>query len=241
MNRSVSLLVIAVLPAGCADLRPLRMPRDAEVVRAAYTPVAPPAEPVYRVGCSDVLRVTFNDHPDWDCLACVGIDGRLPVAPGCVPLVEGGTVEDARVAVARVTVVDPDRVDVRLADARAARVYLTGPENGRQRVVPYRGPEPVVEFLWRVGAVKRGCTDLNDVSVVRPNVAAGGQPETFRVDVEAVVLDHDPATNLVLQPSDQIYIGETRRSRFSRSLPDWLRPLYRKIVGLLPQDAKPRG
>jgi hypothetical protein len=105
--------------------------------------------------------------------------------------------------------------------------------------VAYRGPEPVVEFIWRVGAIKQGSTDLRDVYVLRPNVASGGRPEVVRVDVEAVVLDGDHTTNVPLWPSDQVYVGETRRSRFSRLLPEWFRPLYRKIVGLLPPDGWP--
>jgi len=79
---------------------------------------------------------------------------------------------------------------------------------------------------------------------VRPNVAGGGRPEVFGVDVEAVLLDNDPATNIPLRPSDQVYVGETHRSSFSRLLPDWLRPIYRKVAGLLPEEwwpfSKPR-
>jgi len=42
-----------------------------------------------------------------------------------------------------------------------------------------------------------------------------------------------------LRPSDQVYVGETHRSSFSRLLPDWLRPLYRKLAGLLPEEWRP--
>ena len=59
------------------------------------------------------------------------------------------------------------------------------------------------------------------------------------MDVEAVLLDGDPRTNVALRPSDQVYVGETRRSSFSRTLPEWVRPLYRKVVGLLPPDGWP--
>jgi hypothetical protein len=79
------------------------------------------------------------------------------------------------------------------------------------------------------------------VYVVRPNVADGGRPEVFRVDVEAVLLDNDQATNVPVRPSDQVYVGETHRSSFSRVLPDWLRPVYRKLAGLLPDDWWPFG
>ncbi|MGL6095833.1 MAG: hypothetical protein ACRC7O_08575, partial [Fimbriiglobus sp.] len=96
--------------------------------------------------------------------------------------------------------------------------------------------ERVVEFLWRIGAVKKGCTDPHDVTVVRPNVAAGGPPQEFAVDIVAVVADGDNRTNVIVQPSDQVIVGETRRSRFSRLLPKWLRPVYRALVGVLPPE-----
>jgi hypothetical protein len=93
----------------------------------------------------------------------------------------------------------------------------------------------VIDFLKRVGGLPPGAK-LSEVYVVRPNVAAGGRPEVFRVDVEGVLLDADQGTNIPLWPSDQVYVGETRRSAFSRVLPDWLRPLYRRLSGLLPDD-----
>ncbi len=238
MTRSVRLSAVAFLLVGCADARVFRGPP--EVVRAGYAEAnTEPATPAYRLGCADVLEVTFADRPGWDCLASVGIDGRLPLGEAGSPLVEGATAEEARAAVAKSAGVDPARVHVQLADPRAGRVYLSGPEAGRQRAVAYRGPEPAVEFLWRVGAIKQGCTDLRDVYVLRPNVAVGGRPEVFKVDVEAVVLDGDHRTDVPLRPSDQVYVGETRRSRFSRLLPRWLRPFYRKLVGLLPPDGWP--
>ncbi|HET6574947.1 MAG TPA: hypothetical protein VFG68_15180 [Fimbriiglobus sp.] len=236
MTRS-AFLVPVVLLAGCADARVFRGPP--EVVQAGYRADAPPAEPAYRLGCADVLEVLFTGRPEWDCLASVGLDGRLPLGAAGSPLVEGATAEEATAAVARWTGLDPAGVSVRLVAARAGRVYIHGPEGDRQRAVAYRGPEPAVAFLWRVGAIKQGSTDLRDVSVVRPNVAVGGRPEVFRVDVGAVVLDGDHQTDVTLQPSDQVYVGETRRSQFARLLPDWLRPLYRKLVGLLPPDGWP--
>jgi protein involved in polysaccharide export with SLBB domain len=226
-------LVPVLLLAGCADARVFRGPSDA--ARAGFRP----DEPAYRFGCGDVLEVTFADRPGWDCLASVGIDGRLPLGEAGTPLAEGATADELRLVVAGRLRLDPERVRVRLADPRAARVYVHGPEANRQRTVPYHGPEPVVEFLWRVGAIKQGSTDLRDVHVVRPNVAVGGRPEVLRVDVEAVALDGDHQTDVTLRPSDQVYVGETRRSRFSRLLPGWLRPFYRKMVGMLPPDGWP--
>jgi hypothetical protein len=109
--------------------------------------------------------------------------------------------------------------------------------------VPYQGPEPVIDFLKRVGGLPPG-SKLSQVYVVRPNVAAGQRPEVFQVDIHGVLGENDQSTNVLLKPSDEVYIGETTRSVLARILPDWLGPVYRRLSGLLPDDwwglARPR-
>lgn len=187
------------------------------------------------MGCPDVLEIAFADHPAWDALASVDLDGRIPLAEPGQLCVEGLTIEQVRDELARLAAVPPDRVHVALAAPRSGRVYVHGPVRGRTRVIPYQGPEPVIDFLKRVGGLPPG-SKISQVYVVRPNVAIGGRPEVFRVDVAAVLLDNDPATNLPLRPSDQVYVGETKGSSFSRVLPHWLEPAYRRLTGLLPDD-----
>ncbi len=221
-----------VLLAGCADARFLRRtcPIPPDPVAAAKTP-APAAD--YRIGCPDVVEVTVTDRPEWDAVAAVDLDGRLPVGPR--PRVEGLTLDEARAAVAEAAGVPAAGVHLALAAPRGGRVYVHGPVRGRTRVVPYQGPEPVIEFLRRVGGLPPG-SELHSVYVVRPNVAAGERAEVFRVNAPAVLLDEDQTTNVVLRPSDQVYVGETRGSSFSRVLPHWLGPAYRQFLGLLPDD-----
>jgi protein involved in polysaccharide export with SLBB domain len=187
------------------------------------------------VGYPDVLGVSFTDFPDWDVYASIDLDGRLPLTSPGSPRVEGRTLDEIRHELAQLAGVDPDRVAVRLASPRSSRVYVHGPIRGRSRVVPYQGPEPVIDLLKRIGGLPPG-TKLSQVYVVRPNVATGKPPEVFRVDVAGVLLDNDPTTNVVLLPSDAVYVGETKRSVFSRILPDWLGPLYRRCLGLLPDE-----
>lgn len=229
---------LALLPfllvAGCTDAKFLHhhcpVPTDANTAAAAPAPDA-----AYRVGCTDVLEVAFTDRPEWDAMASVGVDGRLPLETPASPRVEGMTLAEVRDALARDGGVPPERVTVWLASARSSHVYVHGPIRGRIRAVAYQGPEPTIEFLKRVGGLPPG-SRLSQVYVVRPNVAAGGRPEVFRVDVPAVLLDGDPATNVLLRPSDEVYVGETRGSVVSRLLPGWLGPAYRRVVGLLPDD-----
>lgn len=224
-----------VLLTGCSDARLFHRP---ESLSESYVDCAC-NEAVYRLGCPDVLEVRFAEHPEWDSVASIDLDGALPLGPAGRAVVSGLSLDQARERVAKAARVEPEDVSLRVLDTRSGRIYLSGPENNLQRVFPYRGPEPVIDFLWRVGAIKQGCSDLHDLSIVRPNVAAGQRPLTLIVDYEAVILDGDGTTNYLLQASDQVVLGETRRSEISRRLPAWLRPLYRKLVGLLPPDGWP--
>jgi protein involved in polysaccharide export with SLBB domain len=182
-----------------------------------------------------VIEVAFVDRPDWDAMACVDVDGRLPLdEPGC-PRVEGLTLAEVRDELARLAGLPPDRVRVWLAAPRSSCVYLHGPIRGRTRAVPYQGPETVIDFLKRVGGLPPG-SELSQVFVVRPNVAAGSRPEVYRVNVPGVLLNNEPATNIPLLPSDQVYVGETFGSSLSRFMPDWMARGYRRFVGLLPDE-----
>lgn len=216
---------------GCADLRSTRVAESNPPTTISATPQA------YRVGCPDVLLVTFTTRPDWDSIASVDVDGTLPLPESLGrQRVQGLTLDEIRANLAEAGQLKPDAISVSLADARSARIYVSGPINATTRSVPYRGPEPVLELLVRIGAIQAGQSNLNRVYVVRPNVAAGEKADVFHVDVDAVVLDNEQRTNISLYPGDQVYVGETRRSSFSRLLPSWLKPLYRQLVGLLPPD-----
>ncbi len=147
--------------------------------------VLPAPDAAYRVGCPDVLEVAFADCPGWDALASIDLDGRLPLQSPGSPRVEGLTLEEVRRELSRLAGVPADRVEVKLSAPRSSRIYLHGPIRGRTRVVPYQGPEPVIEFLTRVGGLPPG-SKLSEVYIIRPNVAAGEEPEVFRVNVPPV-------------------------------------------------------
>jgi protein involved in polysaccharide export with SLBB domain len=225
-------LSAALVLSGCSDARFLRRtcPTPNDPTAAAKAP-APAAD--YRIGCPDVVELVVADRPEWAAVASVDLDGRLPVAAR--PRVEGLTLEEAREAVAAAAGVPAGAVSLALAAPRGGRVFVHGPVRGRTRAVPYQGPEPVVDFLKRTGGLPPG-SELGSVDVVRPNGAAGGRAEVFRVNAPAVLLDEDHSTNVVLRPSDQVYVGETKGSSLSRALPSWLGPAYRRLLGLLPDE-----
>jgi polysaccharide export outer membrane protein len=228
-----------MLLAGCSTTQLLRQkcPTPPDLKAAAESP-APTA--AYQIGCPDVLQVSFTDYPNWDAVAVVDVDGRLPLEyPGKLQA-EGRTLEEIRNDLATLARCSPDHVNVSLAAARSARVVVYGPVRGRARVVPYQGPEAVIDFLKRVGGLPPG-SKLNQVYVIRPNVAAATRPQLYRVNVAAVLVDGDQRTNVALQPDDQVYIGETKQSSLSRLMPDWLGTVYRRATGLLPDEWWPFG
>lgn len=220
-------ILLVLLAAGCST------------TRTGVPPLAPaPIAASYRIGCPDVLDVSFASQPMSDAIASVDVDGRLPLPGIAPPRVEGLTVSEAREAIAQATNLEIEEVTVSVAEPRSARVIVSGPDNRRATMLPYPGPMPVLDFLRQTGTIPPASSKLNRVYVLRSNVAAGTPPRLFHVDVEAVLLDSDNATNLPLEPNDHVYIGETRRSSLSRLMPDWLKPLYRKLVGLLPESLR---
>src|SRR5262249_18024366 len=149
----------------------------------------------YAVACPDTLELAVVGRPE--------LTGRHAVGPdGCIALdglgrlrVEGrGTAEIAR-HVATVAGVGPEAVRVRVADFESQQVYLVGQVVGLQRAVAYQGPETVLELLRRVGGITPGAAP-EDVYVVRSRLAEGKQPEVFRINLRAIVLEHDPRTNV---------------------------------------------
>ncbi len=230
MDRLVRCLIaiavfVPLFTVGCAGVR-----SSGTLEQGVVWPSAEPTT-AYRIGCPDVLAVRFADRPQLDCVVAVDLDGRLPLSETVLPHVEGGTLDDARTALATAVGCAESRVVVQLTDARTGKLYVFGPEQNRQRVVPFVGPERLTDFLLRTGSIRHGCTDLRDVFVLRPNVAAGQSPQVFRADLRAV-RNGDHSTNVILESGDQVFVGETRRSSFARLLPDWMKAGYQRIAGL---------
>ena len=227
MKRAVSILLLTTPLIGC-----LHGPRSPAVPRPHVSATIPVQNhsASYSIGCPDVLNLRFPAASARDCLAAVDLDGRLNLGQNQRPHVEGLSLEQAREVIARET---GQEVQVQLTESRSSRIYVRGPELSRQRVVEYRGPQPVLEFLERAGCILPGQTNFREVSVIRPNIAIGGKPEIYPVDFSAIVRG-DLSTNVLLRPSDEVIVGETRRSSFARLLPSWCVPIYQRGTAMMP-------
>jgi polysaccharide export outer membrane protein len=179
-GRAARVAVFALLLGGCADAKFLNrtVSQPPDLTQAD----APAADIRYRVACPDVLDVGFKEHPEWDAFAAIDLDGRLALDGAGRPRVEGMTLDEARKEIAFEAGVEVESVSVALAAPRSSHIYINGPVRGRTRMVAFQGPEPVIDFLKRVGGLPPG-SKLNQVYVVRPHIAMGQRPEVFRVNV----------------------------------------------------------
>jgi protein involved in polysaccharide export with SLBB domain len=185
----------------------------------------------YCLHCPDVVDVKVDGRPDWSGKRAVGPDGRIDLHAGDRVRIEGRTPSDSIRLVAAEAEVKPYQVQVQVAEFNSQQIYLFGPGVGVQRAAPYHGPETVVEFLQRTGAVTAGAAPDN-IYVVRPRIAEGQQPEVFPVQLRPILSKKDQQSNIRLQPYDQVYIGETRKSSIARCIAPCLRPLYDLVCGL---------
>jgi protein involved in polysaccharide export with SLBB domain len=219
----------ALLLSGCLSPR-------AQVEQAMLAHQPPPTHflqtaSVYQVRCPDVLQVDIAGLPQCSGRKRLGADGRLDLGTAGRPNVDGATTPEIVRIIAQTVGVAPQQVHVEVVEYNSQYVYVFGRAAGLQRAVPYQGPETVLDLLRRAGDLPAGAA-IGDIKVIRPHIAEGKTPEIFHVDLNAIVAGNDPETNVLLQPYDQIHVGQSRRSCFRDCLPPWLRPLYECLCGM---------
>ena len=222
------------LPAGCALCQPpinRAIPTDHGLAGRRER-----GAEAYTVCCPDLLDVFIDTHPPLSGKREIGADGRIDLGSGRRLRVEGCTVAQIAYLLSEVTGVPAAAVHVHVAQYRSQQLYLLGQIAGLPRVVPYQGPERIVDLLNRVGGITPGAAP-NDVRVIRSHLSEGNAPEILQIDLPAIVLRHDARTNIYLQPQDQISIGETRQFSISKCIPPWLRPVYETFWGMRREPA----
>jgi protein involved in polysaccharide export with SLBB domain len=217
------------LLGGCAGTRPhvdqaVKADRDGPVRNEGVTAQ-------YAIRCPDVLEIAVAGRPDLGARPAVAADGRLDLEALGRPRVEGQCATEVARTVADAAGVSPEDVRVRIAEYNSQQVYLFGEVIGLHRAVAYQGPETVLDLLQRVGGITPGAAE-GDVHVIRSHVADGRDPQVFNIDLRAITMQKDQATNVRLQPFDQVYVGQTRRAVIDRCVPPWLRPAYQSLAGL---------
>ena len=193
---------------------------------------------VYRLACPDVIELVIDGYPAACGQFIVNAEGRVENRALQTPRIEGETTGMVVQQVAQMLAVPLEQVHCRVVEYRSRAVYLHGLVVGPDRAVPYQGPETVSAFLRRSGGLRIGA-DPKNITVIRPNLCTGGSPELFHIDLEGI-LNGDPASNIVLQAFDEVYIGELRGSKLGKVLPCWMRPVYHRFCehfpGMCPPD-----
>jgi polysaccharide biosynthesis/export protein len=215
------------LVAGCATTGP----RLANALMADRDPAAhgADAEARYIVHCPDLLEVEAPGRLD-DAARSVGADGCIALADGGRFHVEGMTASEIAQAAATWLGLPAEQVRAGVMEYNSQELYLFGEVAGGERLIPYQGPETILDLLQRVGGVTPAAA-LGNVQVVRSHVADGTSPELFQVDLEAILLRGDQKTNVRLEPFDQIYVGQTKRSCLKTLLPPWVQALHERLAG----------
>lgn len=229
---ALAALVLAAATSGCHSTR-------TQVAQALGTNSPAPVireqtvEESYRIGCPDIVDISVEGMPEVSGQYPVSPDGRITLASLGNPRVEGHTTTTLADCVASEFGLLSGQVRCRVAEHRSRVVFVHGPIDGGDRAVMYRGPENVVSFIRRCGGLKPGA-DLQDIHIIRGNVAQGIKPQVIVVDLEGILLRGEPRTNVLLQPFDELCIGELPRSRIGKALPHWVRPIYRGFCGFFP-------
>ncbi|MFO0808087.1 MAG: hypothetical protein U0746_05650 [Gemmataceae bacterium] len=172
----------------------------------------------YTLACPDLVEIVVAGRPALSGRFALGPDGCVPVAGLEGTRLDGLTPALVAERVAASAGLPRQQVRVRVEEYRSRQVFLLGPVVGSERAVPYQGPETVIDLLRRCGGVTPAA-DHAAIHVVRSHVANGRRPEVFPVDLEAILLRGDAATNVRIQPYDQVYVGESQLASLTRHLP----------------------
>lgn len=225
-------LILLSLIGGCATKR--------DQIAQVLNSNAPPAlaaktsiDENYRVGFPDIVEISVSGTPHYSGRFAVNVEGRIEISDLDNPRVDGGTVGSIQRLLAQELDLPLEHVHCRVIEHQSRLIYVRGPVQGGDRAIPYQGPEYLADFIRRCGGLHPSA-NVKDIHVVRSNVPLGSRPQVFAVDLEAILLKGDPATNVLLQSFDEVYIGERPRAKLGRALPAWLRPVYGGVCGVAP-------
>jgi len=233
MRYSARILAFGLLAASSSGCATCPSKITAALNRSAPTSTQSTTQ-AYTLACPDRILIWLQDRPD--------LSRELVIEPdGCIPLgqlgrvrVDGAAPADVAQLIAKSLNIPADHVKVTVVEHASKQLVIFGPGDGVQRVVAYIGPEKVTDLLRRTGGLSPGAA-YNSVQVIRPHVATGRRPEVFPVDLGQIVMANDSSSDIVIQPNDQIYLGETSGSSIAKCLPPWVRGL---VPGMKEMDEK---
>lgn len=160
----------------------------------------------YRIGVTDVLRISVWKNPELDVVVPVRPDGRISF-----PLLDDIQAEGLRVMELKEIltrelaeyITAPD-VTVIVLEMNSQFVSIMGavPANTR---IPITRDLRVLEAIAQAGGFTT-FADKNDIRIVRRG--PGGEEVEYRFDYNAYIKGKAPGTNIVLQHGDMVIVPE---------------------------------
>jgi protein involved in polysaccharide export with SLBB domain len=185
----------------------------------------------YQMHCPDLIDVQAATAPHYSGPRRIEADGCISLGDGSRVRLDGLTPPQGAAVIIRHAGLPPGSVQVRVTEFNSELIYLHGEVTGQQRVLPYRGPETVLDLLQRAGGLTPGAAPT-DLQVIRSHIAEGKTPEIFHIDLEAILLRKDQHSNITLEPFDQVYVGASRPCKIAACVPPWLRPMFEACCGM---------
>lgn len=225
-------LMSGLLTSGCVSKRDQIAQAMGTGVRAPSISDAP-IEGAYRLHYPDSVDILVAGMPECTGRFPINVEGRIDIPHLENPRIDGETVHSLQRHIANELGLPTEQVQCRVNAHRSRVVFVRGAIDGGDRAVPYLGPESSVDFIRRCGGLLPSA-NVKDIHIVRGNIAHGTRPQVFAVDLEAILLRGEPDSNVLLQSFDEVLIGELPRAKLGRALPEFLRPVYRGMCGIIP-------
>ena len=192
-----------VLLLGCSSSAPLEI--NKRLTSVDMVKKRPP-DALYTVDPPDVIQVEFLGEATMTRTVSLRSDGRVTLPLVGDVLVAGKTTDQitALLTEAYAKYYKEPRVFVSVTGYNSKHVYVYG-EVGRQGTMPYSGYETVRDVIGQVGGVtQRAATGR--VKVIRGDP---GDPEIYKVDLDALVLDGNTLQDVSLAENDVVYVPPT--------------------------------
>ena len=179
---------------------------------AARAPSLPPPDPnpmdreTYRIGVTDVLKISVWKNPELEAIVPVRPDGKISFPLLDDVQAEGLMVMELKEVLTRELaeyITAPD-VTVIVIEMNSQFVSIMGavPNNAR---IPLTRDLRILEAIATVGGFNT-FSDKKNIRIVRRG--PGGEEVEFRFDYNAYIKGKAPGTNIVLQHGDMVIVPE---------------------------------
>ncbi len=174
----------------------------------------------YVIQPGDILDLKFFYNPELNETVMVRPDGRISVQLAPEVKAAGVTPEELRKALMERYGKEVNRPDVAviLRSFSQQRVYVDG-EVARPGMLPLVGPVTIHQAVAAAGGFLT-TAKRTDVVIVRQ---IDGRPVPLKVNMEDVLLNQDPAKDVLLAPFDIVYVPRSSVAEVNKAIDLYIR------------------